>query len=204
MVQTAPALKSESAAAESRRREILAAASTVFRRRGFAATGMREIGAQLGMTAGNLYYYFRSKDDLLAYCQETTVEILLDQAERIAAGAGSAADKLRRIVIAHAVCLNETLPGSLAHLEPEALPAERRAPLARRRKRYEQLLVDLVETGQARGELRPGEARLAVLALLGALNWTVKWFSGRGEKSAAEVGERFAELFLDGLRAEAR
>ena len=106
---------------------------------------------------------------------------------------------VRRAIVAHAVCVNETLPGSLAHLEIEALPEAQRTPLLRKRKRYERLLTGLVELGQERGELRAGDARLAVLAMLGALNWTVKWFSPGGERSAAAVGERFAELFLDGL-----
>jgi AcrR family transcriptional regulator len=187
-------------AVEHRRREILAAASAVFRRRGFAATGMREIAAELGMTAGNLYYYFRGKDDLLAYCQETTLDALLAGAEAVV-GESHIPDiqKLRRVVVAHVVCLNETFPGSLAHFELEPLPADRRAPLARKRKRYERLLTRLIESGQAAGALRPGDVRLALFALLGAMNWTVKWFSAHGDKSALEVGERFAEIFLEGL-----
>ena len=140
------------------------------------------------------------KEELLAYCQEETLDTLLTEAERILAERESVALRLRRLVVAHAVCLNETLPGSLAHLEIETLPAERRAPLIRKRKRYERILAGLIETGQRSGELRRGvDARLTVLAILGALNWTVKWFSAGGKQSAATVGERFADLFLDGL-----
>jgi AcrR family transcriptional regulator len=205
MVQTAHARRTaeppqaESAAGDLRRREILAAASSVFRRLGYAATGMREIAAELDMTAGNLYYYFRGKEELLAYCQEATLDTLLGEAERIRDADFGVAEKLRRLVVAHAVCLNETLPGSLAHLEIEALPAARRAPLLRKRKRYERILVGLVQSGQQSGELRAGDARLAALAILGALNWSVKWFSPGGGESAATVGGRFADLFLEGL-----
>ena len=75
---------------------------------------------------------------------------------------------------------------------------------SRSRKRYERQLRALVEEGIAAGELEPREPRLVVLALLGALNWTVKWYSPRGAKSAAEVGSAFADLFLDGLRKATR
>lgn len=202
MVQIAPLPRPEASgpAADGRRREILAAASTLFRRKGLAATGMREIAAELGMTAGNLYYYFRGKEELLAFCQETTLGELLAAAERIAGLELPASEKVRRLVVAHAVTLNETYPGSLAHLEIEAVAGERRSPLQRKRKRYETLLATLIEEGIAAGELAPRDSRLAALALLGALNWTVKWYSPRGAKSAAEVGAAFAELFLDGLR----
>jgi len=193
-------VSAEGANADARRREILEAASRVFRRQGFAATGMREIAAELGCTAGNLYYYFASKEELLAFCQETTLDELLAESQRILAEPGTAVESLRRIFVAHVRCLNETYPGSLAHLEIEALAPRRRNPLLEKRKSYERLLARLVSAGVASGEIDVADPSLATLALLGALNWTVKWFSPSGGKSATEVGERFADLFLDGLR----
>jgi len=187
-------------AAEERRREILAAASRVFRRKGFAATGMRDVAAELGMTAGNLYYYFAGKEAILAFCQEATLDDLLAAAAEIADLDLPADERLARLVAAHVTCLNETWPGSLAHLEIEALAPEHRAPLAAKRRRYERTIADLVGEGVTRGELRDVDSRLATLALLGALNWTVKWFSPAGPLAAGEVGETFARLFLDGLR----
>jgi len=205
MVQIATAQRRPAAspAADARRREILAAASAAFRRKGLAATGMREIAAETGMTAGNLYYYFRSKQELLAFCQETTVDALLAEAQSIAAEELGAAEKLRRAIVAHVVCLNETYPGSLAHLEIEALEPGRREPLARRRKQYERVIANFVAAGVASGELVPRDPGLVARALLGALNWTVKWFSAEGEKSASEVGGELAALFLDGLARRA-
>ena len=49
-----------------RRYEILEAAQTCFARSGFHQTSMQEICAQAGMSPGNLYRYFRSKEDIIA------------------------------------------------------------------------------------------------------------------------------------------
>ena len=49
-----------------RRSEILAAAQTCFARSGFHQTSMQEICAEAGMSPGNLYRYFRSKEDIIA------------------------------------------------------------------------------------------------------------------------------------------
>ena len=189
--------------AEARRREILAAASRLCRERGFAATGMRDIAAALEMTAGSLYYYFENKEALLAYCQEATLGELATPEPPPAGGGRSAVDELRRAIVAHVVALNESHPGSLAHLEVEALGAERRAPLLRKRREYERRLESLVRQGLADGTVAPCDPRLATLALLGSLNWTVKWFREGGGRTAAEVGEVFADLFLRGLETRA-
>lgn len=209
MVQTAAVARLEPTgpAADARRREILAAASRLFRARGLHATGMREIAAELGMTAGNLYYYFPSKQDLLAYCQEATLAELLALVERAEASRGRAhqpaATRLREILVGHVVALNESTPGSLAHLEIEEVPPSRRRTLLARRRRYETSLRKLLVEGMESGELRTVDPRLATLALLGALNWTVKWFDPSGPKSAREVGESIADLLLAGIASPA-
>src|SRR5262245_52472340 len=66
-----------------KKRAILEAAARVFRRRGLAATGMRDIAAELGMAVGNLYYYFRDREELIAFVQEEALDGLLDLAERV-------------------------------------------------------------------------------------------------------------------------
>lgn len=206
MVQTTAAPRSEATGpnADERRREILAAASGLFRAKGLHATGMRDIAAALGMTAGSLYYYFPSKQELLAYCQEATLDELLRRAAAIEQGGELADAQLRALVAAHVEVLNEATPGSLAHLEIDEVPAARRAPLLARRKRYERIFRRRIEEGITAGLFRPVDPSLAALALLGALNWTVKWFEEEGRKSAAEVGREFATLLVDGLARGAR
>lgn len=203
MVQSAPTprLEASGPAAGRRRREILAAASRLFRERGLHATGMREIAAALGMTAGNLYYYFPSKQELLAYCQEETLGQLLELAHRARASSRAPQERLRDLIEGHVTVLNETTPGSLAHLEVNEVPAARRAGLLTRRRSYEGAIRELIDEGIAAGDFRKLDARLAALALLGALNWTVKWFQPDGRKTAAEVGREFADLLLRGLLA---
>src|SRR2546421_3697373 len=53
-----------------RRGEILAAAQTCFARSGFHQTSMQEICTEAGMSPGNLYRYFRSKEDIIAAIAE--------------------------------------------------------------------------------------------------------------------------------------
>ncbi|HEX4952082.1 MAG TPA: TetR/AcrR family transcriptional regulator [Thermoanaerobaculia bacterium] len=187
-----------------RKREILAAASRVFRVKGVRGTGMRDVAAALGMTVGSLYYYFRNKQELLAFCQEDGLAGLSELAAFTARLALPADARLYLLVVGHVERLNETTPGSVAHLEIEGLEGEYRAQILARRAAYEAALRALIEEGQAAGVFRPGDAKIAARAILGALNWTVKWFRPEGEKSAREIGAEFAQILVSGLLAPGR
>src|SRR5512132_4222199 len=51
---------------DARRREILEAAGRCFAEKGFHSTSMQDLFAASGLTAGLVYRYFRSKDELIA------------------------------------------------------------------------------------------------------------------------------------------
>jgi AcrR family transcriptional regulator len=187
-----------------KQREILLAASRVFRARGLHATGMRDIAAELGMAVGNLYYYFKDKETLLAFIQESTLSGLLDRAARVRSLDLPADQKIRMLLEEHVVRLNdpeEGTPGSLAHLEIEALGEELRAQLQGQRDEYERILRRLLEEGMDRRVFRQVDAKVTAQALLGAVNWTVKWFRPEGGKSAREIGREIADTLVRGLLA---
>jgi len=203
MVQDAAATSQPTARATEKKREILRAASRVFRAQGLHSTTMRDIAAELGMHVGNLYYYFSGKDALLAFCQQDALEALLALAESVRGGPGEADEKLRRLIIGHVVCLNEQTPGSLAHLEAEALPPPYRDEVLAGRATYEAAILDILEEGMTRGVLRPFDSRVVAKAILGAANWTVKWYRTGGDRTAAEIGAEIADFLVCGLRLEA-
>jgi AcrR family transcriptional regulator len=187
-----------------KKREILLAASRVFRVRGLHATGMRDIAAELGMAVGNLYYYFKDKEELLAFVQESALAGLLDMAARVRALELRSDQKVWLLLEEHVVRLNdpeEGTPGSLAHLEIEALSEGRRAAVLAQRDEYERILRRLIEEGMDRQVFRQVDAKVAALALLGAVNWTVKWFRPEGGKSARQIGREAAETLVRGLLA---
>jgi AcrR family transcriptional regulator len=199
MVQIIIENSSETLRAADRKREILAAASRVFRRKGLHATGMRDIASELDMHVGNLYYYFKNKEELLAFCQEDALAGLRALIEEVRAGDFRADRRLRHLIIGHVELLNETTPGSLAHLEVEALSKDWQPKIVKLRNDYEHALRRIIAEGIESGVFRAVDPGTAALAILGALNWTVKWFRHEGDKSAAQIGSEFADLLVGGL-----
>ena len=68
-----------------RRIEILKSAAAAFRRRGYHGASVDEIASALEMTKGNLYYYFRNKEEILFACHDYSLDVLLALMDR---GAG--------------------------------------------------------------------------------------------------------------------
>lgn len=197
MVQTAHARRRGDEA--SRRREILAAASEVFRRSGFHGAGMREIAARLGVAVGKLYYWFRSKDEILAFCQRACLEALLRNARSVGAPGLPADARLWLLLVGHLRCLHEEFPGSLAHLEVESLPAAERGPVLRLRRQYEEAVRTLVREGIGTGRFVAVNEKVAAFGLLGAVNWSVKWFRPDGALPLRVVAPALADQLVRGL-----
>jgi AcrR family transcriptional regulator len=190
--------------AEARRLSILRSAGRVFRRQGFAATGMRDIAAEAGLSPGNLYHYFRGKHELLFFCQDRALDQMLATLEAARLSSAPAIDRLAGVLRAHARCLLDELEGSAAHLEVDALPPELRGRIVSKRDRYERGIRRLVASGVRGGEFAPCDATLVTRAILGALNWTAGWFRPDGPKSASAVADELADYLVRGVVAPRR
>jgi AcrR family transcriptional regulator len=186
---------------DARRLDILRAAARVFRRLGVSATGMREIAGEADLSPGNLYYYFSGKDEILVFCQERTLERLAAGVKAARAVPGSWAGRLRSVLSGHVHCMLDELEGATAHLEVEALPEELRAGVVQKRDAYERAVRALVAEGVKGGEFAPCDPALVTRAMLGAVNWTARWYRHDGAQSVAEIAESLSEYLVRGLLA---
>jgi len=184
---------------EARRLAILRAAARVFRRLGVSATGMREIAEEADLSPGNLYYYFNGKDEILLFCQERTLERLAAAVKAARVIPGSWAGRLRSVLSGHVHCLLDELEGSTAHLEVEALPEAMRAGVVQKRDAYERAVRALVAEGVKAGEFAPADPALVTRAMLGAVNWTARWYRHDGAQPVAEIAGSLADYLVRGL-----
>lgn len=184
---------------ERKRLEILGAASQIFRDRGFEKTTTRDIANALGLTPGSLYYYFKDKQEITFFCQETALKRLLTVGRRIGRMPIDPAQKLYLLIAEQVRCMLEDLFGSLAHVELDGLPKRRRSQIVARRHQYELILRRIIRQGMRRRVFTAGDVRMRTLAILGAVNWTARWYTPDGPADPAEIGRCFASYLVTGL-----
>jgi len=176
------------------------AAAAAFRRRGYHGATTAEIARSLRMTKGSLYYYFRDKEEILFFCHDYSLDILLELLERVEAGAQPADAKLRELIEAFVHMIIDELRGTALTLDLDALsPAHLRSVIAKR-DRFDKGIRRILEEGVRAGLFRPADPKLLSFAMLGAVNWITRWFDPRGTASSQEIGRAFADYLVAGLR----
>jgi TetR/AcrR family transcriptional regulator len=183
-----------------RRLEILRSAASAFTRSGFTRATMGEIADKVQMAKGNLYYYFPSKQDLLFFCQYESLGRLINEASTITKSKLDADEQLRAMIVCHIRTILEELPGSTAQTDFRSLPPPLLRKVIKKRDRYEEAYRFVIERGVKQGVFRKCNVKTAVWAILGALNWSVQWFSPEGEITVDQLGREFADFFVNALK----
>ena len=189
-----------------RRAEMVRVAARLFSERGYHGTSMQHLGDALGLLRGSLYAHIGSKEELLFEVADEGADRFLARGEEAVASDLPAAERLRLLLVGHVETAANHLDAATVFLnEWRYLSAELRAVIQEKRDRYEAMVAEIVSDGTAEGEFRAdADARLAVLLVLSAANWTYEWYRPGGRLTPAEVGERFAALIVDGLRAQTK
>jgi AcrR family transcriptional regulator len=185
-----------------REAELHATATRLFRRRGYHATSMQDLGEALGMNRGSLYHYITGKDELLWAILNRALDLLEQRVLPVLETDAPAVDRVRDAIREHLrVAADHADELSLIQIELRALDAGRQREIIGRRDAYEARWRSAIQSGIDDGSLRPFDVRLAGIGILSACNWFTQWYRPDGRQSVDEIADGFAELFLAGLRA---
>lgn len=202
------------------REDILWAAAEVLRRKGYDATTMKDIAAQVNLTAASLYHHFKNKDFLVLSVLEVGHEMAMERLERIVESEMTAGEKFAAMIRSHIVSITENVAvGAAMVFEIRALLnvnqgvkngkrkfqeeyVERRNHFFARRDRFERLFHDTLMAGIDAGEFRPVDAAIVTKTILGAHNWIGVWYREGGRLSGDEVADVMVDFFMSALQCE--
>jgi TetR/AcrR family transcriptional regulator, cholesterol catabolism regulator len=191
-VKAAPRQRGE----DQTRGRILAAAAEWFGTHGYAATSIRDIARDVGVTVGAIYVHFPSKDRLLVAVYEEGVRRIGEAIDAVAASLAPW-ERLERMAAAHLDALldNAGFARVIVRVIPGDVPEAAR-DLGRLRNGYERRFSDII----AQLDFAPGVDRtLLRLQLLGALNATQAWFKrGAGRADTRQIAHQFVSVLRSG------
>jgi len=191
---------------EKKRETLLREAAAVFTRRGFHGTSLADLAENLGVTKAALYTYVQSKHELLFLCHSAAMDAAFESLKEAAAQGSNGREKLiltlrkylERIIGKQSFCV--------VIMEEGALTPEHAETIIGRRDLFEREMRTLVVEGISDGSIVRCNPRLVVFAMLGAVNWVLKWFSPDGvwnERQLAFALIQFLERALSTQPSEA-
>lgn len=177
---------------------ILRAAASLFRKKGYERTSVRELAEAVGLQSGSLFHHFKTKDEIL-------VEVMK-----------------QGLALASAFVISAIAPASTPQLKVKALfRAYLIAMLSEQHRDYMTVLlydfrslspVLARKVNQFRSDLEtrwqavlddafpPDKSgvgvRIKAQFIFGAMNWALQWYNPKGTLSLDELAEQFASLSL--------
>ncbi len=200
------------------REDILWAAAEVLHRNGYDSTTMKDIAAQVNLTAASLYHHFKNKDFLLLNVLELGLDFTIEKLETVANADLSNAEKLAGMIRSHVVCvtgnvavgaamvfeirslLNASLSSKIGDDTFMEEFVARRNQFFARRDYFEGLFRDTIQAGMDTGEFREVDAATVTRAMMGAHNWISVWFKEGGRLSGEELADVMVDTWLAALR----
>jgi AcrR family transcriptional regulator len=180
-----------------RREDLLRVCARLFRERGFDGTTIRDISGAAGMHSGSPFYHFPSKQEMLLAVMEQGLAEGLRKSEAVCAEELPPEEKFRRLVRVHLGTIledgNDFIPVLL--YDWRSLTPTNRRRVTALRDRYDALWQKMLDELARAGRLK-GDAQLARLFILGAVNWSAKWYRAGGRLSLDEIAAQATKLLL--------
>lgn len=189
-------------AAEDRRQQILEGAFTCFAAKGYHNTTMDDIVAACGLSKGALYWYFKSKKELLLAVVDAWLEAADDAYHAAAARAGTPRDKLRAMGRVYGQALAADARRAAVAIEFWGLSGqdpEVRERLRQLYGRYRGMVEGILAEGVAAGQFRPLDARRIAGVLLAAYDGLcLQWWLDPAAVDWPEVADAVLDLLPEG------
>jgi len=184
----------------STRIEILKSAAIAFRRFGYHGATVEHIAAALNMKKGNLYYYYRNKEEILLACHQYSLDRLLSLLEEIELSPAAPDQKLRPLIVSFVHTILDELHGTALFLDLEALSPAHRKQVIARRDQFDHGMRRVIDDGVRAGGFGRIDAKLLSFAILGAVNWIPRWYNPDGPATSQQIADQFADYLILGLR----
>jgi AcrR family transcriptional regulator len=187
----------ERTAYDEKLQSILRTSAAIFAEKGYHQASIRDIARATGVSLSGLYYYFRSKEELLFLIQEHAFGTLLADLLRLLEGVEDPHRRLRLLIENHLryFIANMAEMKVLSH-EADVLTGEMRTGVNAKKRSLTEVAMEILQQLQPNGEI---DLRVATFSLFGMMNWLYNWYRPDRDVDVSRLAEDMHRLFLGGF-----
>lgn len=184
---------------DARRLEILRTAARMFSEKGYHQCSLTDVADALNLTKPALYYYAKSKDELLFECGRIALGNLAEAVQDAKARDLSGREQLNIFFTSYAEMICDDFGRCLVVTQPRDLGPEGRKVNVKGRRDIEGEVRAMLEKGIEDGSVRKCDVKLTTSMLFGAFNTVAGWYKDDGRLSPKTIAARFMDVVEDGL-----
>ncbi len=189
----------------SQKEKMLAKASTLFWKKGYGATSMRDIARAYGCKAANIYNFFPNKEALLYEFLSSQMKLIISKIEHLEHDRSmTPVEQLRFLMSRH---LHHTLSYSknsrfLFDVGLDQLSPAKRRKIISLRDAYDRILIKIIQRGIDAGDFVKTDAKVAAFNIASMIVRSIIWFSPQGKLSVEQILDHIFHFVLSGLKSE--
>ena len=179
---------------------VLKTSAAVFAEKGYHSTSMRDISRATKMSLSGLYYYFKSKEELLFLIQDYCFSTVIDDCLKLLEGVDDPLRRLKLLVENHLnYFVNNMNEMKVLSHEANSISRDMFRKVNTKKRQYVDLVMSLL-TDIARQKGVDGvDIRVATFSLFGMMNWIYNWYDPRKDVDVAGLSKNMTRLFLSGF-----
>jgi AcrR family transcriptional regulator len=193
---------------DAKRAAILSQAARLFNGRGSRSTTLLDIAEGLGLTKTSLYYYVKTKEELIYQCYLAALDNIMAGLDAIDATTDNGLERIQGMVRSHFRDWRDAIDGKRNHtaalLEIASLGEKHREHVEQRYIEMFLRLRQYIRDGIAEGSIRELESTAATLSLLGSLQWSFNWLRTVPTDRFDQVVEGAIDLVTFGIAGGTR
>ncbi|GMR14134.1 MAG: TetR/AcrR family transcriptional regulator [Gemmatimonadota bacterium] len=177
---------------------ILSEAAVVFAEKGYDGASIRDISAAAGVSLSGLYYYVRSKEELLYLIQRQCFQTILDQLDAALCAVSDPEQRLTLLISNHLgfFASNMSEMKVLSH-EADVLSGDYAREITDQKREYSAIVSDLLRT--LAPQAQSVDLRRATFSLFGMMNWIYTWYRPDRDGPVNVLATEMTHLFLRGF-----
>ena len=179
---------------------IAGTAAELFSTRGYLATSIDDIAEAARISKGKVYYYFKSKAEILHFVCSKYVQLDLENLEESLKQKQDTLEKIRYIINHH---IDHYTTNSFAAKtlikEAYSLPQKYLKHVKAMERQYFEITANVISQFPGVNERKEIVTTLT-FTLYGMMNWVYSWYDPKGQVKPNELSDLIFRIFTSGIR----